>query len=168
LKDITGQFEPPKDLTEEEIREWRKKGPLGKIHNIVVYIQRSTQRTEAFKALLEANGLGLTRDNTTRWNSWFKMLERALRLIKAVKVYCFKNSSALAKDTLSNQEWDNLRKLIKFLEAYSDATQASEGRFATVDIILLTIDFLLKTLEAGKTKAKTTNDTFLALCYNAG
>jgi hypothetical protein len=96
------------------------------------------------------------------------MLERVLRLIKAVKVYCFKNSSALTKDTLSNQEWDNLRKLIKFLEAYLDATQASEGRFATVDIILLTIDFLLETLEASKTEAETTNDTFLALCYNAG
>ena len=168
LKDISGQFQPPKDLTEEEMRAWRRKGPLGKIHNIVVYIQRSTQRTEAFKALLEANGLGLTRDNATRWNSWFRMLERALRLIEAVKVYCFKSGRALAEDTLSNQEWDDLRKLTKFLEAYSDATQASEGRFATLDIILPTMDFLLETLETGKTEAEATDDTFLALCCNAG
>ena len=168
LKDIVGQFQPPKGLTEEEMRSWRRKGPLGKIHNIVVYIQRSTQRTEAFKALLEANGLGLTRDNATRWNSWFRMLERALKLIEAVKVYCFKNSSALAEDTLWQQEWDDLRKLIKFLEAYSGATQASEGRFATLDIILPTMDFLLETLEAGKAEAETTGDTFLALCCNAG
>jgi hypothetical protein len=96
------------------------------------------------------------------------MLERTLRLIEAVKVYSFKTGSALAEDTLSNQEWDDLRKLTNFLEAYSDATQASEGRFATLDIILPTMDFLLETLETGKTEAEATDDTFLALCCNAG
>jgi hypothetical protein len=84
-----------------------------------------------------------------------------------VKVYCFKSGSALAEDTLSNQEEDDLRKLTKFLEAYSDTTQASEGRFTTLDIILLIIDFLLETLETGKTEAKATDNTFLALCCNA-
>jgi len=73
-----------------EIQEWRKKGPLGKLHNIVVYIQRSAQRIQRFKSLIEANGLGLIRDNSTRWNSWYKMLQRALKLKEAIQIYCFK------------------------------------------------------------------------------
>ena len=59
-------------------------------------------------------------------------------------------------------------KIDQVLKAYSDATQASEGRFATLDIILPTMDFLLETLETSKTEAEATNDTFLALCCNAG
>jgi hypothetical protein len=59
-----------------------------------------------------------------------------------------------------------LRKLTKFLEAYLDAIQASEGR--SLDIILLIIDFLLETLKTGKTKAKATDNIFLVLYYNTG
>jgi hypothetical protein len=39
--------------------------------------------------------------------------------------------------------------------------------FATLDIILLTMDFLFETLKTGKTEAEATDDTFLALCCNA-
>ena len=64
-----------------ELAEWRKKGPLGKVHNIVVFIQRSNQRIDAFKACLEnPKHLGLIRDNDTRWNSWYNMLVRVLDL----------------------------------------------------------------------------------------
>lgn len=74
--------------TEDEVIRWRKKGPLGKLHNIVVYIQRSTQRRAQFKAL--SSGLGLIRDNDTRWNSWYLMLVRAIRLEEAIDLFCLK------------------------------------------------------------------------------
>ncbi|CEJ95263.1 hypothetical protein VHEMI10753 [[Torrubiella] hemipterigena] len=44
-------------LSIEQIEEWRKRGAIGKLHNIM------TPR----------------RDNDTRWNSWYKMVETALR-----------------------------------------------------------------------------------------
>ncbi|KAG9375775.1 hypothetical protein A1F94_013519 [Pyrenophora tritici-repentis] len=37
------------DLTREDIAQWRQLGPLGKLHNIVVWVQRSPQRMQAFK-----------------------------------------------------------------------------------------------------------------------
>jgi len=37
--------------TLKEIEEWKKKGPLGKLYNFVVFIQRSTQRINKFLAL---------------------------------------------------------------------------------------------------------------------
>ena len=31
--------------------EWRKKGPVGKVHNIVIYIRSSTLRREAYRGM---------------------------------------------------------------------------------------------------------------------
>lgn len=163
---IRGQI--PDVWDRKQMEEWRRKGELGKIHNIVVYIAGSTQRLEAFKTLAEANGLGLLRDNSTRWNSWFKMLERALKLIDAIKIYCFKNADDLAEDTLSAKEWENVNKLIEFLTYFRDATAACEGRFATIDTILPTMDFLLERLEAGRRNPTYITDKFLYPCIDAG
>ena len=66
------------DITIKEIEQWRKQGPLGKLHNFVVYIQCSVQREQNFWDL--SYDLHLIRDNQTRWNSWFFMIERALFL----------------------------------------------------------------------------------------
>jgi hypothetical protein len=71
--------------TLKEIEEWRKKGPLGKLHNFVVFIQRSTQRINKFLAL--SQNRHLARDNNTRWNSWYTMLKVALLLQEAIEEY---------------------------------------------------------------------------------
>ena len=49
--------------SEKELEEWRQKGPLGRLHNLVVWIHRSPQRRTRFLAL--SHGLGLIRDNLT-------------------------------------------------------------------------------------------------------
>lgn len=73
---------------------WRRRGPVGKLHNIVVFICRSTQRIESFARLQNAAmdaGLQfgdqvykLVRDNDTRRNSLFAMIERALNVRAAI------------------------------------------------------------------------------------
>ena len=50
--------------SDTELTQWRKIGPLGKLHNIIMYVQRSPQRLQAFKAL--SRGFNLHRDNQTR------------------------------------------------------------------------------------------------------
>jgi hypothetical protein len=81
------------ERAQEQLKAWRKKGPVGKLHNIVVFIRASTQRKELFKNISLAsieeidgmlvNGdtkhLGLVKDNTTRWNSTYLMITRALK-----------------------------------------------------------------------------------------
>jgi hypothetical protein len=61
LNQITGQL--PKEFNNAQMQEWRQKGPLGKIHNISVFITLSTQRIETFKSI--SGGLSLSRDNAT-------------------------------------------------------------------------------------------------------
>jgi hypothetical protein len=90
------------DKKEREI--WRKRGPIGKLHNITKYILSTPQRREEFeekvqgeierqKCYLQATAqlnedpetvlkhpLTVIRDNITRWNSIFCMILRAFLL----------------------------------------------------------------------------------------
>ncbi|KAI7770097.1 hypothetical protein LZL87_013720 [Fusarium oxysporum] len=81
----TDSYRGPSD---EEVEQWRKRGAIGKLHNIVVYITWSPQRLQAFTIL--SDGLRLRRDNDTRWNSWYKMVEWALRfkVRQAITIFC--------------------------------------------------------------------------------
>ena len=59
--------------TTAELQRWRKMGPLGKLHNIVVYIKASSQRTQVFMRI--SQGKMVRQDNGTRWDSWYEMLD---------------------------------------------------------------------------------------------
>jgi hypothetical protein len=63
---------------------WRRKGPISKLHNLIIYITHSANRREAFDRLKEVafeslidggddapkpRPKQLIRDNLTRWNS---------------------------------------------------------------------------------------------------
>jgi hypothetical protein len=76
-----------------ELNTWRRKGPIGKLHNIIRYISHSEARQTAFIRLQEAafesrvdnedpkqQPLHLIKDNVTRWNSWYDAAERAIFL----------------------------------------------------------------------------------------
>ena len=72
---------------------WRKKGPIGKLHNLVHWIHRSDKLTYRLRALQEeflersdsprsraSKPLDVVCDNQTRWLSTFYMIRRALKL----------------------------------------------------------------------------------------
>jgi len=96
----------------EQLQKWRKRGPVGKLHNLVTYITRSPQRIEQFEALqtslLHQQGsegsegfaagfdhqtYRLVRDNDTRWNSLFEMIARAIKLRPALEEFCILQTS---------------------------------------------------------------------------
>ena len=71
--------------TTAELQRWRKMGPLGKLHNIVVYIKASPQQTQVFLTI--SGGRMVRQDNGTRWNSWYEMLDWMLCRIKVRKPF---------------------------------------------------------------------------------
>ena len=149
--------------TELEMEHWRKKGPLGKLHNIVVFIQRSTQRIAKFREL--SQGHNLSRDNSTRWNSWYKMISTAMKLKVAVNVYCTQYQENDA-DLLLPEDWKHLQQIQEFLQSFHDATLSTESRDATIERVLPTMDFLLDQFEQGKLLYS--EDPFMSPCYNSG
>lgn len=92
-------FEPELVTTSEqlELQQWRKKGPIGKLHNLVKYITHSSNRQDRFHEVQRdqpvplqsqkdsaKDSYDLIKDNRTRWNSWFDAAERALDLKQSI------------------------------------------------------------------------------------
>jgi hypothetical protein len=79
---------------QDEVQLWRSKGPIGKLHNIIHWVQRSGQRIEKLHKLqsIENTALSLEdkttydviTDNATRWNSSEAMMERGYLLRNAL------------------------------------------------------------------------------------
>lgn len=89
------------------------------------------------------------------------MLFRALDLRAAIDWACvWKWKKELKDDTLEPYEWEQLNSLMASLKSFSDCTKASEGRFATVEKVLPTMEFLLEFLEP----LSKSNDIFLQEC----
>ncbi|OWT42367.1 BED zinc finger domain-containing protein [Pochonia chlamydosporia 170] len=130
------------NVTLKQIEAWRRKGPL-------------------------AITAGLARDNDTRWNSWYTMLRAALNLREAIDGYFNKWVEAdCAGDRLSAEDWTILEKIESFLEKLKMTTKALESSFATLDHVLLAMDFVLAQFEAGKEAY--TDDPIMAPMYNSG
>jgi hypothetical protein len=142
----TDSYHGPSD---EEVEQWRKRGAIGKLHNIVVYITWTPQRLQTFTRLTD--GLRLRRDNDTRWNSWYGMVEWVLRpkIRQAITVFCAQEP-ALQDDVLTPADWITLAETHKFLEPFYDATIANEGMGISISDVLPAIDYLLHHIEAAK------------------
>jgi hypothetical protein len=152
-------------VTLKDIEEWRRKGPLGKLHNFIVFIQRSVQRLGKFLDL--SRGHHLARDNCTRWNSWERMLTVALALRDAIEDYFDQwEDDECAADKLTDEEWVTLENIRSFLNKLKMATKALEGHAATLDRVLPSMDFILDVFERGK-RASTEN-VIMAPMYNSG
>src|SRR5579862_1679560 len=83
-------------------------GPLGKLHNIVIHIRSSANRTTWF---VEHASKMIPLDNRTRWNSWFNMLNTALedQVKAALQLYVeHYQDDSLKDDLLTTSDWIQL------------------------------------------------------------
>jgi hypothetical protein len=146
----------------QELKRWRKRGPVGKLHNIIVYICRSPQRRTKFaniKAITDEEGnfntefdhLSLLTDNATRWNSLYLMIERAIKLKDRIDLFCYHEAEQmhgsstkkaitpeekerlLKHDSLSEDDWAALSEVVGILKKFYDLTKRGEGTKLTGD-----------------------------------
>ncbi|KAM4060494.1 kinase [Hirsutella rhossiliensis] len=150
------------DMT--RIRElWRKRGAIGRLHNIIRYIRASPQRRQFFRsiacggALSEFDGLELIQSQQTRWNSYFMSIGRALNVKERIQIFCDQyeagqSQKSLAEDRLSEQQWNELAHLHDQLETFYDGTLSTEGRHSTLADHFQTLDWLLNEIQQAKIK----------------
>ena len=69
------------------------------------------------------------------------------------------------EDVLSSSDWANLSNIHRFLGDFYEATKATEGRSATLERVLPSMDYLLGKLEDGKTTYAL--DSFMIPCINS-
>jgi hypothetical protein len=78
---------------QSRLKIWRKKGPLRKLHNLIVHARMTSARRRIFalKQRETADEVGrlfeLIVDGGVRWNSTHDMIERALKLEDAIELY---------------------------------------------------------------------------------
>lgn len=82
------------------------------------------------------------RDNETRWNSWYEMLDWFIKRLKPVIIIITNEKSDFANDILTAEEWKTLDYIQDFLRNFYDAIKVTEGRNTTLERVLFTIDFL--------------------------
>jgi len=81
-----------KDDEEAELLLWRKKGPLGKLHNIIIWIGRSPQRRDKYEEKVnqldpECTATSLVHGNETRWGSNYDELVPAIQQREALEEF---------------------------------------------------------------------------------
>ncbi|EKG09306.1 Ribonuclease H-like protein [Macrophomina phaseolina MS6] len=117
----------------EDQSGWRSMGPLGKLHNIAVFIRSSTVQSDAWERLA-GDALGI--DNATRWNSWYVLLWTALEKKDKLMAFQQEHHKALGDDSLTQDDWDVLRLTADFLQLFWQATQAQQQKWSSLDQLL--------------------------------
>jgi hypothetical protein len=125
----------------EDLKLWRKLGPLGKLHNITVWIRRNDWRRTLFLSFSKAGEPGaalmLKQDNSTRWNSVYDSIKRAFEKQGAVQAllihatYPLKKDSAKqidAEDVLTAEDWRVLAEILHILKPFKGQTMRLQSR----------------------------------------
>ncbi|THW27305.1 hypothetical protein D6D22_10770 [Aureobasidium pullulans] len=136
----------------EVLKMFRKRGPPGKLHNVLVWICRSChnrERLHDWQATLSLPIYELVRDNETRWNLAFNSFKRAIEqrgpiegmldeeLRKWHKLKANYDGGtrsqkppeqpAIIDDYLTADDWSMIIELMKLLEPLEQATKRLQG-----------------------------------------
>jgi len=162
-----------KDLIEasEERRTalWGLKGVIGKLHNLVSYINRNDARREVLRARMRVTKTNdgklfvgvLLKDGGIRWNATYYMIERALKCRPAIDLYQAQwkspdKNDKQRNDFLTEADWHELELFYTLLQPFERLTKRLQGRAdgegneggqGSVWQVLYAMDFLLTKLE---------------------
>lgn len=159
---------------------WRSKGPVGKLHNIVVHVKSGAARRRYFENKqreLDTTIYRVVIDGGIRWNSACDMIERALKVKDALQLYQehFRDEVADrldSRDCLSAEDWQELTELLQLLKPLQQMSlrvQASgkDGVNGALWQSLAVLEWLLSKLENLKKSQALPNQHFRA-CINLG
>jgi hypothetical protein len=152
---------------EQQHRAWQRKGPIGKLHNLVVHIKANSTRIGVFEskqaeAIAEgvetshAKILRLVTNGGIRWNSTYLMIERAILLRDALTLYQSHEEANIDKDDLLDREdWDELADLRALLEPIHEVSMHVQSVGTTAGALhntLTSMDYLMHHLETRRSQ----------------
>jgi len=119
----------------EALKTWRRKGPVGKLHNLVTHIQKTPKRRRFFemKQNFDADSdddriYRVIVNSGIRWNSSYDMIERAMKLRDAIELYQthFRSIGDCDRlppsDCLDAEDWSELERLLEVLLPLKNAS----------------------------------------------
>lgn len=97
-------------------------------------------------------GLKLGIDNSTRWNSWYQVIDNAMRKKSQITGFLLAHDKELGDSCLTGDDWELLEKTHCFLEPFASVTLYAEGACSSVSQTLPLMDALLLHYEQAKEK----------------
>jgi hypothetical protein len=93
-------------------------------------------------------------DNSTRWNSTYLSLQRVLRLRNRIDIYCYEYREILSNDRLDDDEWRQIREIVKGLHPFYEVTQqlqsnAQHSKHGAIWEAIPVLSMLLEQMEQG-------------------
>jgi len=126
---------------EQRVALWALKGVIGKLHNLVLYINRNDARRELLRARMRVTRTSdgklfvgvLLNDGGIRWNSTFYMVERALKCRPAIDQYQAQwkppdKNDKHKDDFLTEADWHELELFYKLLQPFERLTKRLQSR----------------------------------------
>ena len=178
---------------EQRVALWSLKGVIGKLHNLVIYINRNDARRELLRARMRVTKTSdgklfvgvLLNDGGIRWNATYYMIERALKCRPAIDLYQAQwkppdKNDKHKNDFLTEADWHELELFYKLLQPFERLTkrlqsradsEGNEGGQGSVWQVLYAMDFLLTKLESVKEEIDVMdadNEDALPPYYSAG
>ncbi|KAG7410316.1 Zinc finger BED domain-containing protein RICESLEEPER 2 [Fusarium oxysporum f. sp. raphani] len=149
LRATTDQKSHDRRKKRHDTTGWRSIGPMGKLHNIAVFIHNSTVHNDAWDDIA-GKALGL--DNITRWNSWFRLLDAAISQEGPLSIFLNQYHKELEGDILTHDDWQVLKMTHEFLQPFHQATLEQQMEWASIDQVLENMDILFLQFENAKVK----------------
>lgn len=158
------------DASLAEVQQWRKRGPMGKLHNICVWICRTPQRRDSFEQKVRQQMHDITNATVpivgcvTRWGGDYDGLKRAFLLRDPIEEFTaaairndvrevdIHNPHALMLDELTRDDWDELRSTMNILELFKAWSLKLQGKCKNGSLyeVFPAMDELLSHLESAK------------------
>jgi hypothetical protein len=167
-----------------QLEAWRKKGPIGRLHNLVVHIKHNSNRWLFFESKQREaagdDGAKLYRavlNGGIRWNSTYEMVHRALQLKDALTLYqdhYIANRSLDSSDYISPDDRLQLSELHELLGPIHETSlhvqsQAGiHGATGSLYEALPAIDYVLTKLEAARDALTHMPANHFKACVNLG
>jgi hAT family C-terminal dimerisation region len=111
-------------------------------------------------------------DNSTRWNSTFLSIQRALKVKQRLQHFCLDYRKDLDKDYLSDDDWTTLTQVYNALEVFHQATlrlegEAQHGHHGSIWEALPVLEALLEKMEEGRQEQETLRraKSYLAMAH---
>ena len=141
----TTAFENTLRTADEQARlaAWRKKGPVGRLHNLVVHIKHNNARMKYFESkqreAADSDSVRLYRavlNGGVRWNSTYDMIKRGMLLKDALQLYQehYRAEGSLhSSDCLASEDWLQLTELHELLDPIHAASLRMQSEFSEQD-----------------------------------
>jgi hypothetical protein len=176
------KFESIMDYGSEAAKHlaWQRRGPIGKLHNLVTNIKASSSRRALFESkqseLIDEDGdtahakiYRLVTNGGIRWNSTYLMIARAIQLKDALMLYQTHKDAEIPEDEqLNRHDWEELSDFNLLLEPIHEVSMHVQSVGTTAGALhntLTSMDYLLTHLE---TRRNQPGSTHFMTCLNIG